>query len=103
MSPPALSKSIISQSEFKQAEDFARLQLLAALQERQLDEEPATGDLPAGLLDELRPREHRPPRRQQVVDQQHAGAVRDTVSVHLELGTPVFELVLEAVSSVRQL
>ena len=58
-----------------------RLQLLAALEERQLDQEGAAGDLAAGLLDELAAGLHGAAGRQQVVDQQHAARPASTPSM----------------------
>ena len=49
-------------------------QLLAALEERQFDQERAADDLAAGLLDQLAAGLHRAAGRQHVIDQQHAAA-----------------------------
>src|SRR2546426_22673 len=67
-----------------QREDVVPGQLVATVQELQLDDECATDDLAAELLDETRDRLDGAARREHVVVDEHAGAVRDRVRVKLE-------------------
>src|ERR1043165_7977955 len=67
-------------------------ELVAPVEERELDDEAAPDDFPAEALDELlRYRLLRSSRREHVVVDEHARAVRDHVRVQLERVLPVLE------------
>src|SRR5260370_8395988 len=71
------------------------LELVASVEERQLDQERDADDPPAQLLDQPERGGHRASRREQVVDGEHALAALDRVLVHRERVTAVLELVLD--------
>src|SRR5215218_7517405 len=75
----------------------------APVQERQLDEERAADHRRPEPLDELGQRPGRPARGEEVVVDQHPGAVRERVGVHLERVDPVLEDVLGGHDLRRQL
>src|SRR5947207_4336245 len=72
-------------------------QAIASVQERQLDDEAAADDDATEMLDELLgDRFHRPPGREDVVVDQHAGATRDHLRMELEGVLPVLEGIARA-------
>src|SRR5258708_277168 len=101
--PPDFSKSIIMASEFDEAEHRMRCELFPSTEERQFDQEREPSDDAAGLLDELAAGHHRAAGRQQIIDQEDLGPFMDSIDVHMQLGRPIFEFILQAISAVRQL
>src|SRR5262245_9375204 len=73
--------------------DVGAPELLAPVQERQLDDEQRADDLTAEALDELDLRLRRSPCGEHVVEHDHPGALRERISVDLQRVAAVLELV----------
>ena len=80
-----------------------RPKLVAAVQERELNEKAAPDDNAARSLDQFATRLHGAACRQQVVHQQHARVARDPIDMHVQFGRAVFEFVFQTIGAVGQL
>src|SRR5438128_12464753 len=78
-------------------------QLVAAVEERELDQERHAHDLASELLDQPERRSHRPARGEPVVDGEHALPRLHRVLVDRERVAPVLELVLDPAGLPRPL
>src|SRR5262250_1177816 len=79
------------------------LQLVPAVEKRELDHEGHPDDLPAELADQPQSCPHRTTGREEVIDREHTLAALDPVLVHCERVASVLELVLHLDRLARKL